>query len=79
MIKLFQRAQKNVALPPGTVVYHGVPKMDRPRISVIAYGQEKIEERYDISLDEALDSIGSNEITWLNIDGLHDTDMLMKL
>jgi magnesium transporter len=79
MNKLFHRGQKQVALSPGTVVYHGVPKMDHPRISVITYGKETLEERYDISLDEALAAVGSDNVTWINIDGLHDTDMLMRL
>jgi magnesium transporter len=79
MIKLFHRGQKQVALSPGTVVFHGVPKMDRARISVITYGQETLEERYDISFDKALETVGSDNVTWLNIDGLHDTDMLVRL
>lgn len=79
MVKLFRKTHRQVALSPGTVVYHGPRKADQVRISTIEYGPDFFEENSDLSLADALGKIGSGRIVWINIDGLHDTDMLTQL
>jgi len=79
MVKLFRRIQKQVALSPGTVVYHGPRKTDRMRVSTIEYGPDFFEEQKDVKLDDAMARLGSERMVWINIDGLHETDLLSQL
>ena len=79
MVKLFRRVQKQVALPPGTIVYHGPRKADHVRISTIEYGSDFFEEMEDLSLDTALRKLESGRTVWINVVGLHETEILAQL
>src|SRR5262249_34433199 len=63
--------------PPGTLVPAGTPTP--ARISVLAYNHEGATERPDVSIDEALAVPAPGGVTWINVDGLGDTQTLTRL
>jgi len=75
----FRHADKKVAAPPGSLVYTGEQRVDRPTIDVIAYGPERIDERGRVGLADALDLRAADRVTWINVCGLHDTDLLRAI
>ena len=79
MVKLFRRIPKPVALPPGTITYHGPHKTDRMRVSTMEYGPDFFEEADDVSIDDALRMLESERMVWINVDGLHETDHLARI
>lgn len=66
-------------LPPGSLVFMGSRKMEKPRIRVIEYNNEELEEKELETISEAFDMLSGDNVTWLNIDGLHDTDLISEL
>lgn len=64
---------------PGTLVHTGEQKVDRVGVSVIAYDESRIEERRELPLEEALECCDGPRTTWLNVDGIHDTDIIARI
>jgi magnesium transporter len=74
-----KKISRKAGLPPGTLVHIGERKSEQVRITVFEYGEEECRERELVSLSEYLPSEGKSVVTWINIDGLHQTDVIETL
>lgn len=74
-----KRKRARAGSSPGTLVHIGDQKIDQPRLSLIDYNDTVITEKIDIPLDEVIALCDGPNATWLNIDGLHDTDLIGRL
>lgn len=73
-----KRSQKT-GLPPGSPVYIGSSKSSKVKISVTYYNEQHFEEKQLSSADECFRYKGRDTISWINIDGVHDTEILRKV
>jgi magnesium transporter len=74
-----KRLEKEPGLPPGTLVHVGEKKVEKVRIRVIDFDQENLEERELEKIEECLPYRDKPTVTWINIDGLHDVDILERI
>jgi len=65
--------------PPGALKSRAEPAARPPVITLIEYDREHIEERTIADKDELLPYLDNQRITWINIDGLGDIDVLKTL
>lgn len=79
MSRLTQRRPTKAAQPPGTVEYVGARKVETIDISVLDYGPEGCREDRPAALAELLPHRDTGTVTWIDIDGLHDTELLRGL
>ncbi len=79
MPRLARKVQKRAALPPGTVEYVGERKAERVKITVFDYQDTFFEEKEVQSVEECFPYRDAPRVSWINIDGLHDTESLEKL
>jgi len=79
MLRFIRKRTEKVGLAPGTLVHVGEKKADHVRIRVIDYDQENLEERELQSIDECMPYRDKPTVTWINIDGLHDVDVIEKI
>jgi len=79
MTRLFRRNHRKVALSPGTVEYAGERKVEKVRITAIDYAPDRFEEREITSVTDCAPYRDSRTVTWINISGLHDTDMIKEI
>lgn len=63
-------------LPPGQAVFVGKQKMENATIDVINFTAEEITELQDCSFQEALKLAGEESVTWINVTGIHNTDLI---
>lgn len=91
--RLVRRAGKPPGLPPGTLVHTGARRVEETRIEVIRYGPDGLQEEVWDELPEVLpiprrggtprDEPGTRPtaegVLWINVDGLHDVDLLRRL
>lgn len=69
-----------VGLAPGSLLFTGEQKMDKPRIELILFNEEQFKEEQFDSIRDAMRRVEQiNMICWLNIDGLHDTSIVEYL
>jgi len=66
-------------LPPGTLVYVGEKKVESVRIAFIDYDEQSFQEKQVTKIEECLKLKDTATVSWINIDGLHDIELLEKL
>jgi len=73
-----QRSKKS-GLPPGTLLHIGKRHQEETKVTWIEYREEEMTEAVVGSIDEALLIRESKENSWVNIDGLHDIELIEKM
>jgi magnesium transporter len=79
MAKLFHRFKKKVAAAPGTVEYAGPIRQEKVCIELMDYTPEVVDESEASSIEEAFEYRDTDHVSWINIDGLQDSELLKKL
>jgi magnesium transporter len=79
MLRFNRTRRKKAGLSPGTLVHVGEKKADHVKIEVIDYDPENLEERELQSIDDCSPYRDKPTVTWINIDGLHDMDVIEKI
>jgi magnesium transporter len=64
---------------PGSLVLIGTQKMDHPVIQLMEFDAENLVEKELESIEEALDSLKTEEMSWINIYGIHDLEMMRRM
>lgn len=72
------RKSSKAGAPPGTLVHIGSQRTDKVKITVFDYTDEKISER-ECEVTELDGFCNSNTISWINVDGLHDIEILKQI
>ncbi len=70
---------RRAGLPPGTLIHVGEKFVDRARITVIDYDPAHLEERSLSSVEECTAYKQKPTVTWLNVDGVHDVDLIRRI
>jgi magnesium transporter len=79
MPRLVKKTSKKVGLPPGTLVHIGEKKMDKPRITIIDYDESQFQEIEASTIEECFPVKDKPTVTWINIDGIHQVEILEKI
>jgi magnesium transporter len=79
MSRLIKKHSKSKGLQPGTVVFVGDKKAEKTRIRIIDYDISNIEEKEVTSIEDCFLFKDKPTITWINIDGLHEVDIIEKI
>jgi magnesium transporter len=77
--KLFRQRAKKAGLPPGTLVHLGEKKLEKVRISYIDYDEQNFQEKHISKIEECFPLKATPTVSWINIDGLHEVEILEKL
>jgi magnesium transporter len=78
MQEIFRKAKKP-GLDPGTLVHVGARKADKVRITIIDYNEQQYHEKEAASVEECFPFRESQTVTWINIDGIHQVDVIEKI
>ncbi len=79
MAKFLRRTTKKIGLAPGTLVHIGEERVEQPKITLMEYSSESFNERKGTSIDEILTGKEKPAVTWINVDGVHDIDIVAKI
>ncbi|MBN1794848.1 MAG: magnesium/cobalt transporter CorA [Candidatus Omnitrophica bacterium] len=74
-----KRVSKTAGLVPGALVYVGEEKTGKPKITVIDYDEKGFQEKEIASVEECFPFKETPTVTWVNIDGIHDTEVIEKI
>jgi len=67
---------KKAGLPPGTLVHIGTARDEKVKIMIIDYDENHVEEMEGKTVEECLPFMEKPTITWINIDGIHDLEII---
>jgi magnesium transporter len=79
MAKPVRKRSTKVGLPPGTLVHVGERKVEAARITVIDYDEAAFQEKQVAAVEECFPFKTTPTVTWINIDGLHQVDIIEKV
>jgi magnesium transporter len=79
MAKPVSKRSTKVGLPPGTLVHVGERKVEAARITVIDYDEANFQEKQVPAIEECFPFKATPTVTWINIDGLHQVDIIEKV
>ena len=79
MTRFLKKFSKKIGLSPGTLVHIGNKKIEKTRIRVIDYDESRLEEREAEKIEECFSFKEKPTVTWINIDGLHEVDIIEKI
>ena len=79
MPRFIKRRLKKAGSSPGTLVHIGEQKVDETLITLIDYDEEHLQEKVLESIEEAFPLKDLPTATWINIDGLHEIDIIEKI
>jgi len=79
MLKLFRKTARKVGLPPGTLVQVEEKKAEKVRISLIDYDEAQFQEKEAATIEECFPFKDEPTVTWINIDSIHQADILEKI
>jgi magnesium transporter len=79
MSLFLKKSSKKAGLPPGTVVFVGEQKVEEIRITLIDYDENQYDEREIKNIEDCFPCKDTPSISWINIDGVHQVDVIEKL
>jgi magnesium transporter len=79
MSRFFKKRTQKIGLPPGTLVHVGEKKVEKTKITIIDYDTEHLEEKVAKTVDECFSFKDKPTVTWINIDGIHEIEIIEKI
>jgi len=79
MPKLIQKRSRKIGLPPGTIVHVGEKKVNKAKITIIDYDEAYFQEKEAKKVEECFPFKDKPTVTWINIDGVHQVDIIEKI
>jgi len=66
-------------MAPGSLVHVGEKKIEQTRIEIIDYDEKHLWEQEVATIEECFPFKDEPSVTWINIDGLHEVEIIEKL
>ncbi|MDH4210045.1 MAG: magnesium/cobalt transporter CorA [candidate division WOR-3 bacterium] len=79
MPKYGSRKARKAGLPPGTLVHVGDKQTEKVKITIIDYDESAIESKEIAKVEECFPFKDKPTVTWINVDGIHDVDIIEKI
>jgi len=79
MAKLIRKVSKKKGLPPGSLIHVGEKKEEKIKISIIDYDEKQHQEKVIERIEECFPFKDKPTVTWVNIDGIHNTGIIEKM
>jgi magnesium transporter len=79
MARFLKNFDGKKGLPPGSLVFVGQQKTDKPRLRIIDYDISMMRDEFIQSIDDAAWTKETETTSWINIDGLHDAELMKRV
>ncbi len=76
MSRFIKKRSQKAGLTPGSLVHIGKKRSEKIRISLMDYNEKEITEKRLKNIKESFPFKDKPTVTWINIDGVHDTDVI---
>lgn len=70
------KISKKVGLPPGSLIHIGKKRTGKLIIELFTYNEQQYEEKTLNAIEECLPFSEKSNVNWLNVDGIHQIDVI---
>jgi len=74
-----KKTSSKVGLPPGSIIYVGEQKIEKVKITLTEYDEKNVEICEINSVEEIDPYTDTPQVTWVNVCGLHDTELIKRI
>ena len=78
-MRRYAKKRSDRGLPPGTLVHVGEKKAERVRITIVDYDESHFLEKEAKTVEECFPFKDTPTVTWINIEGLHQVEIIEKI
>jgi len=78
MARFLKNREKTRGQSPGALIFQGEQRQEKVKITLTQYNEQTL-EKTEIGPDNLNELLKPGMITWINIDGLHDTTIIEKV
>jgi len=79
MARFLKSRIKAKGAAPGSLIFLGKQKMESTRIRLLKYSEANMSNTEYNTIDRAFKAIDTTCVNWLNIDGIHNIDVIQKI
>ena len=79
MTQYLKKAKSEIGLSPTELVFRGQKKVDQIQMGIIDFDETSVEEKAIHSIKEITPYAQRKTVTWFNIYGLHDIELLQEI
>ncbi|MCB1191260.1 MAG: magnesium/cobalt transporter CorA [Leptospiraceae bacterium] len=79
MTELVKTRTKKIGLPAGALVHIGDASTEKIEIKIIDYNEDNFKEIEVENVEECFPFKNSSNVTWINVSGIHQVDIIEKL
>ena len=79
MARFLKNRLQSKGQAPGSLIFMGNRKMENTDIKIIQFDADSNEEKELVSIEECKKCKGNNKVSWINVNGIHDPDIIKKL
>jgi len=79
MARFLKKNKASLHRAPGSVIFVGSQKMEQARVTVMDYDQGNLRELDLKKITEGERFKKTESVTWINVDGVHDTELIMEI
>ncbi|MBI9080446.1 MAG: magnesium/cobalt transporter CorA [Pseudodesulfovibrio sp.] len=76
MARFLKKFDKKSGMPPGSLIFIGRQKTETPRLRIIDYDIEMMRDEFIQTIDDAVWAKETETTSWINIDGLHEPELI---
>ena len=73
---LIRKTSHKAGRPPGELVFVGEQRVETPKVTLLDYDEERLEERELSDISDCFPHKDTPSVSWVNIDGLHDIEII---
>jgi len=77
-MRLFKKRYSPPGTPPGTLIPEEAPRRE-VKMTIISYSSDEYEEIETKSVEKCFEYVGKRDVTWINVDGANDAELLGKI
>ena len=77
--RIGKKTSSKVGLPPGSIIHVGEQKIEKVKINLTEYDENKFETCEIHSVEEIEPYTDTPQVTWVNVCGLHDTELIKQI
>ncbi|RJP68345.1 MAG: magnesium and cobalt transport protein CorA [Candidatus Abyssobacteria bacterium SURF_17] len=74
-----KKRSRKTGAPPGTLMHIGERKAETTKITIIDYDEGALQEKQVQNIEECFPFKAVPTVTWINVDGIHEVEILEKL
>jgi magnesium transporter len=79
MARFIKDRSKARGTAPGSLIHIGEQKMEKTIIQLIEYDSENLAEKELDTIEEIIECKNSDQVSWINIYGIHDLEIIKRL